>query len=401
MTMMKKQPLLLFLTALLFILLCCGAAHAQWAPMNPVAGIQQQADGVLFTQASGVLKVQVCSDSVIRVLYSPTSTFPQRPDFVVLKEKWPATKWTMQSNDSAVTLTTALLKIVVTRKDGAINYGEVNGGSLMQEQSRKLTPVHVNGEDTYRSESFVSIYGSREALYGLGQHQAGVWNYRGESVDMAQDKKNISVPLMLSSKGYGFFWNNDSRGRFNNRFANYLYISSEVADVIDYYFIYGPDFDKIIAGYRELTGEAPMFGKWAYGFWQCKNRYKSQEEILGGAQKYRELHIPADNIVQDWFWWNRKGEFVFNKNYPDAKGMVEQLHRENFHLMISICPFCEPGSADYDLMDKKGWFIDKFRFAKPPYHTDAMAVYDATSADAGKFYGHQAEKGLFNIEIGR
>ena len=236
-------------------------------------------------------------------------------------------------------------------------------------------------------------------FYGLGQHQAGVWNYRGESVDISQDNSNIAVPFLVSSNGYGIFWNNDSRSRFNNRFANYLYISSEVADVIDYYFFYGPDLDKVIAAYRELTGQAPMFGKWAYGFWQCKNRYKSQEEILGVAQKYRELHIPADNIVQDWFWWNRKGEFVFNKNYPDPKGMVDELHRENFHLMISIWPFFEPGSADYDFMDKKGWFIDKFKFAKPPYHADAMAVYDATNADARKFYWDQVDQGLFNIGV--
>ena len=239
----------------------------------------------------------------------------------------------------------------------------------------------------------VSIYGSHEALYGLGQHQAGVWNYRGESVDISQENSNISVPLMLSSKGYGIFWNNTSRSRFNNRFANILYISSEVADVIDYYFLYGPDFDKIIAGYRDLTGQAPMFGKWAYGFWQCKNRYKSQDEILGVARKYRELHIPVDNIVQDWFWWNRKGEFVFNKNYPDPKAMVDQLHRENFHLMISIWPFFEPGSTNYDYMQSKGWFVDKFKYAKPPYHTDAMAVYDATNPEARKYYWDAGEQG--------
>src|SRR6202021_3704054 len=114
MTMMKKRPLPLFLTALLwlFILLGRGAAHAQWAAMNPVTGVQQLGDGVLFTQASGVLKVQVCSDSVIRVLYSATSTFPKRPDLVVLKENWPATKWTMQWGTTAVPLTTPLPKIV-------------------------------------------------------------------------------------------------------------------------------------------------------------------------------------------------------------------------------------------------------------------------------------------------
>ncbi len=367
--------------------------------MNPVRNVQQQADGVLFTMGTGTLKVQVCSDSVIHVLYSPTATFPKRTDFVVTKETWPAAQWTMQSTDDAVTLSTALLKVTVTRKDGAINYAEVHGGPLVQESSRSLTPEKVNGEDTYRAESMVSIYGSHEGIYGLGQHQAGVWNYRGDSVDISQENSNISVPLMLSSKGYGIFWNNTSRSRFNNRFANILYISSEVADVIDYYFLYGPDFDKIIAGYRDLTGQAPMFGKWAYGFWQCKNRYKSQDEILGVARKYRDLHIPVDNIVQDWFWWNRKGEFVFNKNYPDPKAMVDQLHSEHFHLMISIWPFFEPGSTNYDYMQNKGWFVDKFKYAKPPYHTNAMAVYDATSPEARKYYWDEVNKGLFSIGL--
>ena len=145
-----------------------------------------------------------------------------------------------------------------------------------------------------------------------------------------------------------------------------MYISSEVADTIDYYFIYGPEFDKIIASYRELTGSAPLFGRWAYGFWQCKNRYKSQAEILGVAQKYRDLHLPADTIVQDWFWWNRKGEHIFNKNYPDPKGMVDQLHKNNFHLMISVWPFFEPGSKEYEEMDRRGFFIERTQVAKPP-----------------------------------
>ena len=388
-----------FLLCLFVCLFCAAAAQAQWKPMNPVRDVQQQADGVLFTMGSGTLKVQVCSDSVIHVLYSPTATFPKRTDFVVTKETWPAAQWTMQSTDDALTLATSLLKISVTRKDGAISYAEIHGESLVQESSRSLTPTKVNGEDTYRAESMVSIYGSHEGIYGLGQHQAGVWNYRGESVDISQENSNISVPLMLSSKGYGIFWNNTSRSRFNNRFANILYISSEVADVVDYYFLYGPDFDKVIAGYRDLTGQAPMFGKWAYGFWQCKNRYKSQDEILGVARKYRDLHIPVDNIVQDWFWWNRKGEFVFNKNYPDPKAMVDQLHSENFHLMISIWPFFEPGSTNYDYMQDKGWFVDKFKYAKPPYHTNAMAVYDATSPEARKYYWDEVNKGLFSIGL--
>jgi alpha-D-xyloside xylohydrolase len=404
--MRNKYALLLrFGLTAFFVAALLGAALvspalAQWEARNPVTSVQSQTDGAIFTLKTGTLRVQVCSDSIVHVLYAPTSSFPSsHPDPVIIKTSWPATKFTMQSDDDSVTLTTTQMKLVVTRQDGAITYRDLSGKQLMQEGTHKLTPVKVNGEETYRAESFVNIYGSHEALYGLGQHQSGVWNYRGESIDISQDNSNIAVPFLVSSNGYGIFWNNDSRSRFNNRFANYLYISSEVADVIDYYFFYGPELDKVIASYRELTGHVPLFGKWAYGFWQCKNRYKSQDEILGVARKYRELHIPVDNIVQDWFWWNRKGEFVFNKNYPDPKGMVGELHRENFHLMISIWPFFEPGSANYDFAEKKGWFIDKFKFAKPPYHTDAMAVYDASNPAARKFYWDQVDKGLFKIGV--
>ena len=166
---------------------------------------------------------------------------------------------------------------------------------------------------------FSNLWDSTEAFYGLGQHQAGVWNYHGEDVELSQDNTNISIPMFLSSNGYGIFWNNASRSRFNNRFPHALYLSSEVADSVDYYFLYGPDFDKIIADYRGMTGAAPLFGKWAYGFWQCKNKYESQAEMLGVAHKYRELRIPVDNIVQDWFWWRTMGEPVFNKNYPEPR----------------------------------------------------------------------------------
>ena len=397
---MKRFHPAIFLNLLLAAVLMSAfsnVARAQWRPRNPVTAVQQQKDGVVLTQKEGFLKLQVCADSIIHVLYSPTSSFQEHPNFVVTKTNWDVPQWTMQEANDEISITTARLKVNIAKLDGAITYRELDGKQIVQDANRWLTPVNVNGEDTYRSEVFINVYGSHEGFYGLGQHQAGVWNYRGESVDVVQDNSNISIPLLVSNKGYGIFWNNESRGRFNNRFANYLYISSEVADAVDYYFFYGPELDKVVADYRELTGQAPLFGKWAYGFWQCKNRYKSEDEIVGIAKKYRELHIPADNIVQDWFWWNRKGEFIFNKNYPDPKGMIDQLHAENFHLMISIWPFFEPGSTNYDYMDKQGWFVEKFKFAKPPYHTDAMAVYDATNPAARKYYWDLVNKGLFSI----
>jgi alpha-D-xyloside xylohydrolase len=344
-------------SSLFLWLFVAGPVCAQWNPLNPVLSVERESDGVRLALQNGTLKLQVCSDSIIRVRYSPTATFSSRPEFVVIKDSWPVTKWEMQSSEDAIRLSTAQLKIVVARKDSSVTFQDSAGKTLFAQNEVSMTPVVVNGEQTYHLELFSKLWGSYESFYGLGQHQSGVWNYRGEAVDISQDNTNISIPFVLSSNGYGIFWNNASRSRFNNRFLSALYLSSEVADVLDYYFLYGPEFDKIIGGYRELTGAPPMFGKWAYGFWQCKNKYNTQDELLGVAHKYRQLHIPVDNIVQDWFWWYTMGEPVFDKaRYPDPPGMVEDLHKNNFHLMISFWPYFHRGSKTYEDMDKRDFF---------------------------------------------
>ena len=260
----------------LFLILA-SPLNAQWIPVNAVKSAEIQPDGVLLTLQTGYLRYQVCSDSIVHIVYSLEREVPRHPDFLVLKTAWPKAEFTFHEDDPKVlTLSTSKLKFEITRENSSVTIYDARGKQLAGETYRTLTPVEVNGENTSRSERYTRMWGTQEALYGLGQHQAGVWNYRGESVDLSQDNTNIAIPMVLSSNGYGIFWNNGSRSRFNNRFVHALYLSSDVADSIDYYFIYGPDFDKIIAAYRELTGPAPLFGKWAYGFWQCKNRYASQ-----------------------------------------------------------------------------------------------------------------------------
>ena len=394
--MKRLQHAIPKLCVILFLLI--GSAGAQWNPLNPITDFARLTDGVRFTLKSGILKLQVCSESMIRVLYVPAPTFPKTQDFVVIKTTWPSVKWDVQSDSEAITLTTSQLKIKVTRKDASIDFTDAAGKKLFQQTEITMTPSVVNGENTYRSELYSKLWASYESFYGLGQHQAGVWNYRGEAIDISQDNTNISIPFFLSSNGYGIFWNNSSRSRFNNRFLNSLYLSSEVADVIDYYFMYGPEFDKVIAGYRELTGAPPLFGKWAYGFWQCKNKYNSQEELLGVAHKYRELHIPVDNVVQDWFWWYTMGEPVFDKaRYPDPKGMIDDLHKDHFHLMISFWPYFRPGTKTYDDMDKLGYFIDKTKTAG--FHPAGQALYDAFNPEARRYYWNLMNQALFKIGV--
>jgi alpha-D-xyloside xylohydrolase len=373
----------------------CVAAGAQWNPLNPVRDMQKQADGVVLKMERGTLRVTACSDLIVRVTYAPGESVPDTPEYAITKKDWPAAHWSLVSDEKSYKLSTPLVSVTIAKNDGTILFADTKGNKLFEDYDRSLTPVEVNGEKTYHSEMFSNLWASTEGFFGLGQHQAGVWNYHGETVDISEANTNISVPMVVSSNGYGIYWNNSSRSRFNNRFTHELYLSSEVADTVDYYFIYGPEFDNIIASYRDMTGQAPMFGKWAYGFWQCKNKYTSQEEVLGVAHKYRELHIPVDNIVQDWFWWNIMGEPVFNKNYPDPKGMIDDLHQNHFHAMFSFWPYFRPGSPVYDEMDKRGYFVDKMKVSG--FHPAGQALYDAFNSDARKYYWGLIDKGLFKI----
>ena len=371
------------------------AAVAQWNPPNPVMSFEKQPNGLEIHQRDGVLRFEVDAPDVLHVTYSPLDlNQPARPsDHVVIKTDWPAASFDVSENDKAITLTTAKLKVAIERQSGSIHYQGTDGKQLTTDTYRMLHPAEANGEQTFHAEVAFGIYGSHEGFYGLGQHQAGVWNYRGETVDLSQENTEIAIPLLVSTNGYGIFWNNPSRSVVNNRFVHWLYMSGEVADRVDYYFLYGPDADQIIGRYRELTGEVPLFGRWAYGFWQCKNKYQSQAEIEGVAAKYRALHIPVDNIVQDWFWWITMGEMKWNPNYPDPQGMINQLHDEHFHLMVSVWPYFRPGSATYDDFDKNGWFIAKTKQAG--FHPLGQALYDPTNPDARAQYWANINTALF------
>jgi alpha-D-xyloside xylohydrolase len=392
-----RPPFRVFLLfAMQLLPFACGS-RAQWNPVNSVRSYSKDQSGVTFLLDRGALRLQVCTDAIIRIRYSASSEFPRVREYVVTKSDWIATEFSVAESPDEVTLSTKALKLTMAKKDGVLVFYDASGKKLTQENDRSLTPVEVNGEKTFHVERFTNLWDSREAFYGLGQHQAGVFSWRGESVEISQDNTNISIPMLLSSNGYGIFWNNPSRSRFNNRFVHALFISSEVAEQMDYYFFYGPQFDKLISGYRELTGAAPLFGKWAYGYWQCKNRYDSQSELLAIAERYRREHIPLDNIVQDWFWWNTMGEPVWNKNYPAPENLIAELHKENVHLMVSVWPYFRPGSPVYDDMAAKGLFIDKTRAAG--FHPKGMALYDAFNPEARKYYWGLMDRALFKIGV--
>ena len=157
------------------------------------------------------------------------------------------------------------------------------------------------------------------------------------------------TPFLVSTADYGMLWDNYSKTIFTDD-PEHMSLWSEVADNMDYYFIAGTNMDEVIAGYRHLTGQAPLYGKWAYGYWQSKEHYATRDELLNIAQEYRRRQIPIDGLVQDWNYWggntNWSSMFFDETTYPNPKEMLDLLHRENFHLMISIWCGLRAGHRD-------------------------------------------------------
>ena len=261
-----------------------------------------------------------------------------------------------------------------------------------------MTEATIAGIDTYNcSTQFISP--ADEALYGLGCHPEDSLsiNYKGRNQDLAIKYMTGAIPVMLSTKGYGLFWDNYSASNFFGAEAGntqFKYVS-ESGRMVDYYFIYGPDFDNIIASFRNASGNAPMFPKWAFGLFQSQDRYKSQAEVLSVKDKYRNNNIPVDCIVQDWFYWepNVIGSHVmFPERYPNPKAMVAELHKANIHAMISIWPVMAKGTKTYDQMAHSGGMTD-ILWDNVMTHT-FDGYYDAHSVQARDLYWKQAKDSL-------
>jgi alpha-D-xyloside xylohydrolase len=371
---------------------------AQSAEAVPVQKVVRQNDGVLFQMTPGLMKLQVWGDGIVRVLYTSGTRFSNRKSLVVVKPAPDPVRWKFRDEKDDFILETKKLGVRVKKRTGAVTFSDKRGGALMKEPEtggKILTPAKVLGEDCFHAEQQFD-FTTDEGIYGFGGHQDGVMNYNGKNVLLVQENTVDVTPVFVSTKGYGILWDNCSLTEFRDE-SSPGSLWSEVADQIDYYFLYGPELDQVIAGYRDLTGPAPMFGKWAYGFWQSKERYNTQQELLDVVMEYRERSIPLDVIVQDWFYWNPKpwGSHYFDRlRYPDPAGMIQQLHdRYHVKIMISVWAKFDPGSANHAELSRQG-----FLYPSPPtgsQFSDGTQYYDAFNPEARKTYWKQMRDSLF------
>ncbi len=224
-----------------------------------------------------------------------------------------------------------------------------------------------------------------EAIYGLGQHEDGKYNYRNTKEYLYHNNMKIPMPVIFSSRGYGLLFDCTSMMTYEES-GNLMTFTLDAVDQIDYYVIRGARFDDLVAGVRLLTGRAVMLPRWIYGYVQSKERYKTQEEILETARRFDAERIPLGCIVLDWLSWEegKWGNKIFDKSrFPDAKAMVDQLHKQGVAFMISIWPNCREGCENHEDFAKKGKLLCNF------------STYDAFDEEARDMYWKQCEKELF------
>ncbi|MGC2477065.1 MAG: TIM-barrel domain-containing protein [Candidatus Sulfotelmatobacter sp.] len=335
--------------------------------------------------------ISVCRSFVIHFVAAPepADTIRQSQTWMLdSKQSCPGAKFQISQTSDAAILTTDALKIELSLKWGNVQFSTATGEGLLRERNsipRTYEPAELNGEKTFHVEDRFAPDFS-EGFYGLGQHQNGMFNYRGATVELGQNNTDVAIPLLLSSKGYGLMWNTASLTHVDNRFPLELNLDSLAGHAVDYYFIYGPEMDQLIHEYRNLTGHTPLLPKWSYGFFQSKDRYVSQEEVLGMAHRYREEHIPLDAIVQDWFWWKAEGDPIFNSNFPDVPDELKQLHDEHVHAMLSVWGLFDSKSQNFAEMTKQHLDV-------PSAH-----VYDATNPKARDFYWNNLAGKLLSLD---
>lgn len=354
---------------------------------------------------STAIEIQFYSPTTVRIVKSPAGTDFTKQSLSVVKQPQ-KTAISIKQRGDVLNLRTALLNVALDLKGGSITYSTVKGESLLKEKenSVKFTPFNDAGNNTFNVEqSFV--LDKDEPIYGLGQQQQGKMSQRDVKLHMVQGNLDDYVPLFQSVKGYGVFWDNYSPTVFTDN-AEGTSFKSDVGDCIDYYFMYGGNADGVIAGMRDLTGQAPMFPLWTFGYWQSKERYKSQDELVDVVKHYRQIGVPLDGIIQDWQYWGNNYlwnamEFL-NPDYPNPQKMVNDVHSLNAHMIISIWNSFGPQTKQYRELNKINALLNFTTWPQsgsekwPPNrdYPSGVRVYDPYNPAARDIYWNHLKKML-------
>lgn len=269
--------------------------------------------------------------------------------------------------------------------------------SAIEVEAREFRP-NVGGD--YHLTMRLESQDKNEKIYGMGQYQQPYLNLKGSDLELAHRNSQASVPFAVSSLGYGILWNNPGIGRavFG---TNIMSFESYATKVLDYWFVAGDTPAEIEEGYAAVTGTVPMMPEYGLGFWQCKLRYQTQEELLEVVREYKRRKLPLDVIVIDFFHWPRQGEWKFDPVYwPDPDAMVKELQELGVELMVSIWPTVDRQSENYEEMLEKGYLIRTERGFRTGLNFEGATIhYDATNPNAREYVWNKVKQNYYRKGI--
>ena len=334
--------------------------------------IELKDNKIYMTRAGEAVCVSACGKNSIRFQAAPSGKLIEQ-NWTLMPQEVPAKVW--EEEDKAV-LETGTMRAELTH-DGKLTYFR-DGKQILREQPEM---TFNSGIRNYRNKGShlwtvrISFEANEnEHFYGLGHEPTDCFDLKGCTYDLRHLNAKCSMPYVYSTLGYGFLWNQPSTGRCELA-RNRTRWTSDSTRQVDYVVIGGSP--REVAGtLADLTGHAPMMPDWATGFWQCKLRYETQEQVLSVARRYKELGIPLSVIVIDYFHWTEQGDYRYDPKYwPDPRAMADELHKMGIRLMVSMWPTINEKSENYQTMLDNNMLIRTV--------SGSNRVFD--------FYGPQAE----------
>ncbi len=448
------------------------APLASAAPVGPEISYKAGGPALELKVPTGGLLLDAVSPDVIRLRFAPPGV-ASKYESVTMVNRLPA-KTTLREEGSELFFSTGNVTVAADKTTGRVRFLDASGREVLAEAAdgRKFTKATVTGEDSWTPEqTFVSPAG--ESLYGLGQHQDGRLDWRGETLRLWQANTEISVPFVWSTAGYGILWDNPSDTWFNpgepvalsgnrgtlrvpeageyslwlnhasgagcwdgqnvvkldgkpvielrNKWVPYgsgasvkleanrdyavevagqgaleLMVHkktptttwrSKVGEAVDYYFVAGATPGRVIANYRALSGHVPLLPKYAWGYWQCRERYGSSKQLIEAVDGFRKRGIPVDIIVQDWQYWGKYGWNAMKwdeGHYPDVPALTKTLHKKNTRLVVSVWSKFDRKTDVFQDLAKAGGIVGNSEW------------FDPTNPKAREIYWQHSKKGHFD-----
>lgn len=374
-----------------------------------MANLSSSDHGLLFRLNHETLRIEAWGRDSLRVRATQAAQF-QENHVSALIESDPSDATIEQSENGASIRNGAITARI--SNSGAIQFIESDTGrELLSEKpihalsvpSRHYLPTRG---DLYQIQANFAAY-QDEHIYGLGQHQHGRLDQKGCVIDLVQRNTEVSIPFLLSSRGYGFLWNNPAIGRVELGY-NATRWTAQAAPQLDYWITAGKTPAEIMRNYTGVTGHVPVLPEWALGFWQSKLRYSTQEELLAVANEYLERGLPLSVIVIDFFHWTKQGEWQFDPTcWTDPTAMVQELADKGVRVMVSVWPTVNRLAKNFDSMWQHGYIVRNARGTPAQmYFVDNGArdgiylhYYDPTHPGAREFIWESVREGYYRHGI--